>query len=207
MNNTDISKIKKVVDIQLPQYPKLNELVGNDNKRYAFYRPYMYDTTNTPQFSIFKKNIEDIHVKLQEYCKILHNCPPEELNDCFVISIFEKALNIAPWLDWSKIYYGQCAENPSKELIEMICEHFSTDPSLDEIRVASEIFALGGILYDSTDDKRSLQLLRNVESFLEKYPLFSEDCYGRRICFEIFDVYAEMKVYDQLVNMGFSPEH
>ena len=207
MNNKNNPEFKELIDIQLSHYPKLNELVGNDNKRYTFYRPYMYDTKEHPQLSTFRKKIEDSRPQLDKYCEQLRNCPPEKLNRSVVTSIFENARKIAPWLDWSKIYNGQCSEHPSKELIEQICEHLSTDPSLDDVRLGSEIIALGGVLSESKSDGYFRQYLLDIESFLKKYPIFSGDAYKKKICLEFLDVYAEMKVYDQLVNMGFDPEH
>ena len=51
------------------------------------------------------------------------------------------------------------------------------------------------------------RILTDVENLLGAYPVLRSQSYKQKLCREFQEMHAEMKVYDQLVHLGYFPVH
>lgn len=191
---------RKCIDSELERYPNLKNLIGDDPNRYEKYRPYLYKT----EFSSFKERIQNIHSQ----CESLRDRLLSGNED--VPTLLREEVSAIPWFRWYLVYSGSLApDDPG--MVAQISDHLLYDsPDLDKIHYESETFALGGIILNSVySDERQMfkRILTDVENLLGAYPVLRSQSYKQKLCREFQEMHAEMKVYDQLVHLGYFPVH
>lgn len=188
---TDEMKFK--IDTELDKYSKLKELVNNNKKKYKKYASYPYRL----EYDEIEKKINGTRDEREKICKRLleYETDSEPLPQ-----LLDQVLKLAPWFDRSGILTTCTSLNvESREMIQTIV----MNPPFRKWEVNTSRSALGGVLLDGGFG-HTLEL---VNHFLTIYPRLMEWNYTDKIFDEFFSMSSEMKIYDQLSQLGFDPEH
>lgn len=188
-------EMKSIIDTELDKYPKLKELVNNSEKKYVIYAPYPYRS----EYSEIEKKLNVTRDEREDICKRLleYETDSEPLPQ-----LLEHVLELAPGFDPAGMLLTETSlDAESRRKIQEIV----MNPPLRKLKASTSRFALGGVLlYEGPEHEHALE---QVNHFLTIYPRLMEWNYTDKIYDEFFSMLSEMKIYDQLRQLDFDPEH